>query len=299
MRWGISSNKLIKVRQIEAFKYFMITGSVTSAAELLHITQPAASRLLVDLEAQLGFSLFNRSRNKMSATPEAHLFFNEVQNVFIGLDSLMKAADSIARSNTGRLRIGFLHVVENFITDVVIEFLAAHPNVCLELEPGNRVDLEEMVKSSKLDLAITAEPTFDDPSLSINTIGIHRAYVAMHKTNPLANRQSLNTTDLANEKFIVLGYGSPFRSKIELAFEKEQISRNIILEARSQGHIYNLVRQGIGTAILDELVHIDPSQVVLIPFEPKVTWTYAIITLKAKPNSALIDTFTQIVEEKF
>ncbi len=277
----------------------MITGSVTGAAELLHITQPATSRLLVDLESQLGFSLFNRSRNKMSPTPEAHLFFNEVQNVFIGLDSLMKSADSIARNNTGRLRIGFLHVVEDFITDVVIEFLNEHPNVCLELEPGGRADLEEMVKSSKLDLAITAEPTFDDPSLSINTIGIHQAYVAMHVSNPLANRASLTAKELADEKFIVLGYGSPFRTKVELVFEKQQINRNIVLEARSQRHIYNLVRQGVGTAILDELVHVDPSQVVLIPFEPQVTWTYAIITLKAKPDSGLSATFTKIIEERF
>lgn len=290
---------MIKVRQVEAFKYFMITGSVTSAAELLHITQPATSRLLSDLEYQLGFSLFNRTKNKMTPTPEAHIFFREVQNLFIGLDTLMKVADSISRNNTGRLRIGFLHVMEDLITDVVIDFLAQHPNVSLELEPGGRASLEEMVKSSKLDMAIIADPILDDPGLEIQTMGVHEAKVAMHINNPLANREKLTAQDLADERFIVLGFGSPFRRKVDLAFERAQVKRNIVLEARTQRHLYNLVRQGIGTAIIDELVHVDNENVVLVPFEPKVTWKYTIITLKAKQNSRLIDSFNSLVCEKF
>lgn len=290
---------MIKVRQVEAFKYFMITGSVTSAAELLHITQPATSRLLSDLEYQLGFSLFNRTKNKMTPTPEAHIFFREVQNLFIGLDTLMKVADSISRNNTGRLRIGFLHVMEDLITDVVIDFLAQHPNVSLELEPGGRASLEEMVKSSKLDMAIIADPILDDPGLEIQTMGVHEAKVAMHINNPLANREKLTAQDLADERFIVLGFGSPFRRKVDLAFERAQVKRNIVLEARTQRHLYNLVRQGIGTAIIDELVHVDDEKVVLVPFEPKVTWKYTIITLKAKQNSRLIDSFNSLVCEKF
>jgi len=291
--------KSIKVRQIEAFKYFMITGSVTSAAELLHVTQPAASRLLHDLESRLDFSLFNRTRNKMIPTPEAHIFYREVQNLFIGLDALMKVADSISRNNTGRLRIGFLHVMENFITDLVIEFLALHPKVSIELEPGGRTSLEDMVKSNKLDMAIIADPMLDDPALSIETIGTHAAKVVMHVDNPLANNSILTAQDLANERFVVLGFGSPFRRKIELAFDKAQIKRNIILEARTQHHIYNLVSRGLGTAILDEFVHVDNENIVLIPFEPKVTWEYAIITLQAKQNTRLIDAFNELALNKF
>ncbi|EDM68034.1 MAG: LysR family transcriptional regulator [Moritella sp.] len=291
--------KSIKVRQIEAFKYFMITGSVTSAAELLHVTQPAASRLLHDLESRLDFRLFNRTRNKMIPTPEAHIFYREVQNLFIGLDALMKVADSISRNNTGRLRIGFLHVMEHFITDLVIEFLALHPKVNIELEPGGRTSLEDMVKSNKLDMAIIADPMLDDPALSIETIGTHAAKVVMHVDNPLANNSILTAQDLANERFVVLGFGSPFRRKIELAFDKAQIKRNIILEARTQHHIYNLVSRGLGTAILDEFVHVDSENIVLIPFEPKVTWEYAIITLKAKQNSRLINAFNELALNKF
>ncbi|WP_428444845.1 LysR family transcriptional regulator [Photobacterium profundum] len=284
---------------MEAFKYFMITGSVTSAAELLHVTQPAASRLLHDLEYRLGFNLFNRTRNKMTPTPEAHIFYREVQNLFIGLDALTKVAESISRNNTGRLRIGFLHVIEDFITDVVIEFLALHPKVNIELEPGGRTSLEEMVKSNKLDMAIIVDPMLDDPALSIETVGTHAAKVIMHIDNPQANKEILTAEDLEHDGFIVLGFGSPFRRKVELAFDKAQIKRNIILEARTQRHLYNLVSRGVGTAILDEFVHVNNKNIVLIPFEPKITWEYSIITLKAKQNSRLIDAFNELVFKRF
>ncbi|MGF1679789.1 LysR family transcriptional regulator [Photobacterium minamisatsumaniensis] len=292
------SVKNIKVRQVEAFKYFMLTGSVTSAAELLHVSQPAASRLLNDLEYRLGFSLFNRTKNKMTATPEAHIFYREVQNLFIGMDALTKVAESISRNNTGRLRVGFMHIMEDFITGIVIEFLALHPKVSIELEPGGRASLEEMIKADKIDLAIVVDPLVD-PSLVIEPLGIHKAKVVMHTDNPLAHYESLTADELENEGFIVLGFGSPFRRKVELAFDKAQINRKILLEARTQRHLHTLVSKGVGTAILDEFAHDNNENVVLIPFLPEVTWEYSIVSLKAKQNSRLFDAFNELVFEHF
>jgi DNA-binding transcriptional LysR family regulator len=287
------------VRQVEAFKYFMITGSITNAAHLLYITQPAASRLLSDLEYRLGFKLFNRSHNKITPTPEAHLFYREVQRMFVGLDSLVKVADSIARNNAGRLRIGYMHVAGDFIIDVIAQFLKGHQDVKIELESGGRLLLEEMIKSGSLDMAMTTDLMVNDPALTVKKIGKHQAYVAMHVDNPLSQKEFLTVQDLADERFMVLGFGSPFRTKVELAFEQAQIERNITVEARTQACLYQLVKNGVGTAILDEFVQVRDPQVVMIPFMPQISWEYSIIVLKANQHPALVNTLHKLIVKNF
>lgn len=295
----MSSKNQLNVRQVEAFKYFMISGSVTGAAELLYITQPAVSRLLSDLEYRVGFKLFVRTHNKISPTPEAHIFYKEVQRMFVGLDALVKVADSITRNNTGRLRIGFMHVVGDFMIDMVTEFLAAHPNVKIELESSGRTLLEEMIKSSKLDMAIITDAKMNDPAIAVTKMGSHEAKVAIHVDNPLAKNEFLSAEELGNERFMVLAYGSPFRAKVEAAFDKAQIKRNIILEARTQRNLYNLVKNGVGTAVLDDFLRIDDQLVVMIPFRPKIEWEYSIITLKSNKEHLLVKAFSDVVLNGF
>jgi len=81
-------------RQIEAFEAVMKTGSMTLAGKLLFITQPAVSRLIIELEQELDFKLFER-KNILFRTDESQLFFEEVEKSFIGLSELKKAAESI------------------------------------------------------------------------------------------------------------------------------------------------------------------------------------------------------------
>ena len=75
-------------RQLEAFHAVMISGSASRAAELLQVTQPAVSRAVAELEAAVGFGLFDRVRGRLVPTPEGQTFFAAVSRSFVGLDRL-------------------------------------------------------------------------------------------------------------------------------------------------------------------------------------------------------------------
>jgi DNA-binding transcriptional LysR family regulator len=96
-------------RQVEAFRIAMRVGSATAAADALHITQPAVSRLIADLERHVGFMLFERRKRGLQPTKDALLLFEEVDRSFRGLDRIAETADAIRSRRIGHLRVIALH----------------------------------------------------------------------------------------------------------------------------------------------------------------------------------------------
>ena len=102
-------------RQIEVFAAVMKTGTVSRAAETLGVTQPGVSRMIAELERSIGFSLFDRVRNRIIPTPEAKLFYEEVQASFRGMDKLRASIARIRDHGVGQIRIGTLSALWLFI----------------------------------------------------------------------------------------------------------------------------------------------------------------------------------------
>jgi len=82
----------LKIRQVEAFRALMQRHTVTRAAQTLHVSQPAVSRLLADFEASVGFTLFERQQGRLVPTAEAHVLHEEVERAFVGMDRIAQAA---------------------------------------------------------------------------------------------------------------------------------------------------------------------------------------------------------------
>src|SRR5262245_3427845 len=114
----------MNLRQIEAFRALMLSGTVQGAADLMRISQPAVSRLLGELERSSGLALFDRARRRLRPRPEAHLFFREVQQAFAGLDRLRQKAHDIRAFGLGELRVATVPALAvGFIPQVCQAFL--------------------------------------------------------------------------------------------------------------------------------------------------------------------------------
>ena len=95
----------ITFRQIDAFKTVVQSGTVTETARMLGISQPAVSRLIADLESQVGFKLFARSGRNLKATPEALLLVEEVRRALSGLEQIKHTATAIKNFKDAQLRL--------------------------------------------------------------------------------------------------------------------------------------------------------------------------------------------------
>ena len=121
-------------RQIEAFRAIIESGSVTAAADLLFLTQPSVSRLLADLEAELGFALFARIGRSLTPTPEADALYEEVRRSFVGLQEISRVADDIRQYRSGSLKIAAMPALGlQFLPGAIADFTAERPGIAVSL----------------------------------------------------------------------------------------------------------------------------------------------------------------------
>ena len=96
---------VINVKWLHALRAVVQSGTVTEAAERLRVTQPAVSRMLANLEAELGFALFARQSGRLSITPQGEAFYFEVEAALAGLDGIESAGKNIRSGSGAHLRL--------------------------------------------------------------------------------------------------------------------------------------------------------------------------------------------------
>jgi DNA-binding transcriptional LysR family regulator len=145
----------MRLRHIEVFHAIRQTGSISKAAALLGVSQPAASKVLQHAERTLGFRLFERVKGRLHPTVEADILYVEVDKLHQGLDQLKTLASNLRRVPEGRLRVGCLPSMGMSIMPRVIrEFRRRYPAVTCDVE-ANHVDLlVSGLRSRQLDLAV-------------------------------------------------------------------------------------------------------------------------------------------------
>ncbi len=126
---------MLNHRQIEAFRMSVQLGSATAAAEALHISQPAVSRLVADLERHVGFALFERRQRGLTPTADGQLFYEEVERSFRGMDLVEEAARAISGHRIGRVRvIAMPAYADGLVSRTIGGFLGKHPGVVVVVD---------------------------------------------------------------------------------------------------------------------------------------------------------------------
>lgn len=292
---------MINLRQIEAFQAVMVMGSATGAAKSLFITQPAVSRLISDLEYRLGFKLFIRKPNRLEPTPEAQALYESVDKAFIGLQEIQRSAEAIANKQQGVLHIVAMPVcIDTFMVECIAEFLVLYPNIKIELESAPRIQALDMVRSQRIDIGVVSLKEQEEVGLFVHKLCQQSAVCVLPASHKLSELDVIDIKDLENERFINLSAGSPFRANIDEIFNQHKVARKVVIETRTQRTSYNLIKQGVGVAILDSLVT-DPldTDVAIKPFTPSITWSYAVVSTDFAQQSLIAKAFVELLAKRF
>lgn len=146
-------DRRIKFRHLEVFSALARSASLKRAAEQLHLTQPAVSKTLKELEDIIGHTLADRSRAGVRLTPEGELFLQYAEQATAAIRHGLRSLQGAAA--TGRLRIGALpSVASSILPAVVLRFAAAEPDTRLEITEGPHLDLTARLRSGGLDMVI-------------------------------------------------------------------------------------------------------------------------------------------------
>ena len=145
----------MNLRQLEAFRATLRSGSITGAAKLLAISQPSVTRLIKELEKSVGFPLFVRSGRGHASTVDGRRFGDAVQSMFTGTDKLRETADAIRDSTHGEVQIGVTPVLLYQVTpEAIAKLHQSKPDLKVGLKVDNSSGLIDSVLMQRLDVAV-------------------------------------------------------------------------------------------------------------------------------------------------
>ena len=145
----------MNLRQLEAFRATLRTGSITGASRTLAISQPSVTRLIKELERSVGFALFIRSGRGIASTVEGRRFGDAVENLFSGTDRLKETAQAIRTSVDGEVQIGVTPVLVYQITPEAISTTHLDkPSLKVALRVNHSPGLVDAVTMGQLDFAV-------------------------------------------------------------------------------------------------------------------------------------------------
>ncbi|SPE30512.1 RuBisCO operon transcriptional regulator [Burkholderiales bacterium] len=243
------ARRQLTVRQLEVLDAVGKAGSVTAAASALHLTQPAVSMQLRQLEDQLQLSLFEPVGRGLQITEPGRDLAAMAGDLLLRLDDFALAARELRGVRRGRVRLGIVSTAKYFAPRLLAQFLQSHPGLDLKLNVYNREHIIEQLQSYTIDLGIMGRPP-EGASLVGTPFAPNLLAIVAAPSHPLSLRSQLTPEDLEHEPFIVREPGSGTRMAMDRYFADAGVTINPIMEADSSETIKQAVMAGIGIGLL-------------------------------------------------
>ncbi|MFC3286115.1 LysR substrate-binding domain-containing protein [Litchfieldella rifensis] len=288
---------MVNLRQIEAFRAVMIHKTVTRAAQTLHVSQPAVSRLISDLEYFVGFELFKRHKGRLIPTPEAQALYEDVERAFVGLDKITETAREIREFRTGRLLLSCMPALAlTILPRLVNEFSVRHPGITISLQAHSSQRVLEWVATQQCDAGLIGMH-LDDPAVTIMPLASGALRLVMLPTHPLAAKTEVNIRDLENESFVSLGQLQDVRPIIDQTFREAGVKRRMRIETQLSSVACELVIAGAGVSLIDPVTASYYAQRGLVsrPCTPEIPFHYSAVLPAFRPPSRLVLDFLEEV----
>ena len=239
----------LTIRQLRALDAVQKNRSVTAAAKQLHLTQPAVTLQLRNLQALAGLPLIQRSSDGMLLTDAGREVLALSGRIEAAMADCETSLEMMAGKTAGRVSIGAVSTAKYFVPFAISGFSRLHPNVDVTLTIGNRQEIGTALRGYDLDLAIMGRPPADI-DMNVHLIGDHPHVIIAPTTHRLARKPRLKLADLANETFLMREPGSGTRGLMEQLFESAGIPPKIGMAMSSNETIKQAVIAGLGIAFI-------------------------------------------------
>jgi len=224
-------------------------GSVTAAAEVLHLTQPAVSMQLRQLEEQLDLTMFETVGRRLQITEPGRELVRLAVELLARIDDLEETARSLRGVGHGRVRLGVVSTAKYFAPRLLAQFLKMHAGLEFKLTVHNRAEIIDQLQSYAVDLGIMGQPPEDMP-LEGTAFAPNPLVALAAPSHPLSLRRGLRPDDLADQPFIVREPGSGTRNAMDRYFADHEVKIRHVMEADSNETIKQAVMAGIGLGFL-------------------------------------------------
>ncbi|WP_157669722.1 HTH-type transcriptional regulator CysB [Chitinibacter sp. GC72] len=227
--------------------------NVSEAAEKLHTSQPGISKQIRLLEDELGVQIFIRNGKRVvDITAPGREILRISERILMQSQNLKRIGEEFVQVENGSLTIATTHTQARYALPKVIQsFLQRYPKVRLSIKQGSPMQISEMVVDGSADLAIATEGIDHYPELAMLNCYDWNRCIIVPKAHPLTMlNRPLTIADIAAWPLITYDFAFTGRSKINRAFEEQNLTPNVVLTAIDSDVIKTYVELGLGIGIL-------------------------------------------------
>ena len=289
----------MRLRHIEVFNAVMLTGSVSGAARLINVTQPAVSRSLQHAELQLGFSLFQRSKGRLTPTTEALTLYPHIERLFAQLDEVQRLAANLKTGASAReLRVlSVLALSYEILPHAIKLFRVKHADVAITVQALHSPQIVSALALQEADVGFLFSPV-THPAL----VQEHLADGGMVCVAPkgllsarLLKRGSLSLADMVKLPVIGLDVLDPIGRMFNQACREADVGLNFDITVQTYHSALALAHHGLGIAVIDNCTaaSADRSRVDVLALTPEIPVPVKALRPAGKPDSVIVRAFTR------
>ncbi len=293
--------KDVTLRQLQLFDSASRTLSFSRTSEALHLTQPAVSMQMKQLEELAGLPLFDRIGRRLHLTQAGEELARHAREVLRVIEQADEALASLRGLQGGRIRVAVTSTAKYFAPKLIALFAKRHPEVVVRLVVNNREVVIGALAANEVDLAIMGKPP-DSLETVASQFAEHPFVVVAAPDHPLAGRRSVPLSAFEAETFVVREPGSGTRAAMERFFAGHGIEVRVGMTLDSNETIKQAVMAGMGLSFISRHtigleLSVGELAVVHAPGLP-VTRAWNLVRLAAKRLSPAAQAFEEFVLEE-
>ncbi len=293
----------MELRQLRYLVALADERHFTRAAAREHIAQPALSQQIRRLEAEVGLALVERTTRRVALTDAGELLVARARRILAELDDAQAELGALAGVKGGRLAIGALHTMGPVDLSLLLaSFHRNHPAVDLTVREQSSEELAEMLRDDVIDLAfLSVTERIQSHELQLHRLVTEELVVVLPPQHPLAQREALSLSELADGAFISFRAGSRLRELLESAAAGAGFEPRIALESNESRRIRSLVSSGLGVAILPRSDAVGPGAPVAVGrlTEPALTRDVTLASRAKRRHSPAAQAFLALTLRVF
>jgi len=282
----------MNLKHLRLFKEIYITGSVTSAAQRLCVSQPAASKMLLNIEDEIGFKLFQREHNSLTPTPEAIILYEDILNVLQKMDQLEDRFRRAGQGAYAEINIAStIGAALGFLPEIIRRFIDSREEIYINLKIKSSSTIRDMVTTGQVDIGLT--------DIGLQSNRYHSAPVrmwchcAIHKDHPQAHQPILNPELLGSTNWITFSPVHETYHQLTAAYQEYRVKFCSNLTVSSTMQALEMVNMNFGVSIAEPIscskINTNNGMrfenVILRPFEPQIHEFIDIIWQNSRPMS--------------
>lgn len=287
----------MRLRDVEVFNAVMQCGSVKGAAELLHVTQPAASRLLQQAERHAGFALFRRTRGRLVPTGEAQALYAEVEVLYAQLEGIRHLVRNLALGPAEHLRVLCVPSLElPWLAPALATLKRRFPAARVSLRTAYSRQIADSLARREADVgfafegshhpAVTSAPVADGELVAVGAL----------------SARELSLQALCGQRVIDLDGGDPLGRPLHAALDAQGLALQSDVLAHNYQAAVALARRGLGLALVDSFtaraaLADGGGALRAVPLRPRIAVAVHALRPAGAASSGLVEHLVQTVQE--